>query len=116
MPSRAKLSRGPSSASNTHAIESLPSVDIEAHTLVHIAAELEPRWGRFLRHWQAATGDAGGIPSRAAIDPAGLGKTLIPNIFLVDVVRESETADPRFRFRLNHWAKVWQCFRVCRKS
>jgi hypothetical protein len=100
MPARAKLSCGPSSVSHLQAVGHLPNVDIEARTVAHIAADLEPRWGRLLRHWQAVADKAGGIPCRSAIDPAGLGKTLIPNIFLVDVMRESAGAEPRFRFRL----------------
>ncbi|HEY4162471.1 MAG TPA: PAS domain-containing protein [Dongiaceae bacterium] len=68
--------------------------------MAHISADREPRWGQLLRHWQMLANEADRIPPRSAIDPANLGKTLLPNIFLVDVVREGEKAEPRFRFRL----------------
>jgi hypothetical protein len=93
-------SKGSSVAANPNAARHRLSVDIHPRALDHIVAGLEPRWGKFLRLWQALADDAGGIPPRSAIDPANLGKVLLPNIFLVDVVHEHDVAEPRFRFRL----------------
>jgi hypothetical protein len=39
------------------------------------------------------------MPKRAEIDPVDLPVGLLPNIFLVDVIR-TDAAAPRFRFRL----------------
>ena len=40
------------------------------------------------------------MPRRADIDPLDLPVDLLPNVFLVDVVREVGAPAPRFRFRL----------------
>jgi hypothetical protein len=88
------------SASGTNRLRHPLPIIIESGTAAHIAADLEPRWGQLLSHWTALAEAAGGIPPRSAIDPANLGKDLLPSVFLVDVVREGEKPEPRFRFRL----------------
>ncbi len=73
---------------------------IDPKTAAQIAADAEPRWGRFLRAWQALAAEKGRMPRRSEIDPARIGADLLPNVFLVDVVSPPNRAKRRFRFRL----------------
>ena len=65
-----------------------------------IESGVEPRWGQFLRTWEALAAAKGRYPSRTEIDPSELGAKLLPNVFLVDVVTGEGAKAPRFRFRL----------------
>jgi hypothetical protein len=73
---------------------------IDPATLTLIESDAEPRWGRFLRTWEALAAAKGRYPSRAEVDPAALGGKLLPNVFMVDVVATPGRKHPRFRFRL----------------
>jgi hypothetical protein len=73
------------------------SIDAASRRL--IASDSEPRWGHFLRAWQAVADAKGAYPARSEIDPAQLGAKLLPNVFLVDVVGGADSRT-RFRFRL----------------
>lgn len=64
-----------------------------------IAANPDRRWAVLLEYWHQLAHRLGRLPRRAEIDPLDLPVELLPNIFLVDVVR-AEGAVPRFRFRL----------------
>ena len=76
------------------------ALSIDPHTAAFIAESEEPRWSRFLKVWQALAAEKGRIPTRSEVDPAQLGADLLPNVFLVDLVRAPNPARPRFRFRL----------------
>lgn len=52
-----------------------------------------------LEYWNHLAQRLDRLPRRAEIDPVDLPVDLLPNIFLVDVVRMGD-APPRFRFRL----------------
>jgi hypothetical protein len=67
--------------------------------VARIAADAEPRWGRFLRAWQDLAAEKGRIPTRTEIDPARIGADLLSNVFLADVIRGGKPS-LRFRFRL----------------
>jgi len=73
-------------------------IEIEDETLRWISASEDRRWSFLLEYWRDLTGRLGRLPRRAEIDPLSLPKVL-PNLFLIDVVREGHAA-PRFRFRL----------------
>lgn len=75
-------------------------IAVDADTRRLIAADTEPRWGRFLRTWEALAAAKGRYPSRSEVDPAALGAKLLPSVFLVDVLDRPGDAVPRFRFRL----------------
>ena len=64
-----------------------------------IADSPDRRWAVLLEYWDRLARYNNRLPKRAEIDPLELPVELLPNIFLVDVVREEGTA-PRFRFRL----------------
>jgi hypothetical protein len=73
---------------------------IDPATLDLVESNTEPRWGQFLRTWEALAAAKGRYPSRAEVDPAALGGKLLPNVFMVDVVTTPGRKHPRFRFRL----------------
>ncbi len=73
---------------------------VDPHSAAFIAEGDEPRWGRFLKAWQDLAAEHGRVPTRSEIDPARIGADLLPNVFLVDVVRAANGGKPRFRFRL----------------
>ena len=73
-------------------------ISIDSPTQRLIESNVEPRWGQFLRTWEALAAAKGRYPSRSEIDPAALGGKLLPKVFLVDVVPGAK--QPRFRFRL----------------
>src|SRR5256885_15233187 len=100
MPSASSNQRepGPGSAP-ARAIRS-GEIFVDPATRRVIEANAEPRWGKFLRTWEALAAAKGRYPSRIEIDPAELGAKLLPNIFLVDIVAEPGRKLPRFRFRL----------------
>jgi hypothetical protein len=75
-------------------------IAIEPATLALIESNAEPRWGQFLRTWEALAAAKGRYPLRAEIDPAALGGKLLPHVFMVDVVATPGRKQPRFRFRL----------------
>jgi hypothetical protein len=64
-----------------------------------IAANADRRWAVLLDYWKRLVQRLGRLPKRAEVDPLELPVELLPNIFLVDVVRAPDLA-PRFRFRL----------------
>jgi len=73
---------------------------IDPKTATIIAADTEPRWGRFLRAWQSLADEKGRIPVRTEVDPARIGADLLPNVFLVDALLPANAVRRRFRFRL----------------
>lgn len=64
-----------------------------------IASNADRRWALLLEYWNHLAQRLDRLPKRAEIDPVDLPVGLLPNIFLVDVVR-AEGEAPRFRFRL----------------
>lgn len=64
-----------------------------------IAGNPDRRWAVLLEYWNHLAQRLGRLPRRAEVDPLELPVELLPNIFLVDVVR-AQGAAPRFRFRL----------------
>lgn len=64
-----------------------------------IAASPDRRWAALLEYWNRLAQVLNRLPKRMEVDPLGLPVELLPNIFLVDVMR-GEGAAPRFRFRL----------------
>jgi len=64
-----------------------------------IASNADRRWALLLEYWNHLAQRLDRLPRRAEIDPVDLPVGLLPNIFLVDVVR-ADGASPRFRFRL----------------
>ena len=64
-----------------------------------IAANADRRWALLLEYWNHLAQRLDRLPRRAEVDPVDLPVGLLPNIFLVDVVR-ADGAPPRFRFRL----------------
>lgn len=64
-----------------------------------IAANPDRRWAVLLEYWNRLAQRLNRLPRRTEVDPLDLPVELLPNIFLVDVVRGEEAA-PRFRFRL----------------
>jgi hypothetical protein len=76
------------------------AIAIDSETRNLIESDAEPRWGQFLRTWEALAEAKGRCPSRNDIDPAALGARLLPNVFLVDVLPMPARKPPRFRFRL----------------
>lgn len=73
-------------------------VAIEDETLRWITSNQDRRWSTLLAYWQGLIARLGRLPRRSEIDPLALANVL-PNLFLVDVVRAAGAA-PRFRFRL----------------
>ncbi|HNB25427.1 MAG TPA: PAS domain-containing protein [Alphaproteobacteria bacterium] len=73
-------------------------VEIEEQTLNWIAANEDRRFAVLLDYWRGLAGRLGRLPKRSEFDPVDTPGVL-PNLFLVDVVRDG-TAEPRFRFRL----------------
>ena len=64
-----------------------------------IAANADRRWALLLEYWNHPAQRLDRLPRRAEVDPVDLPAGLLPNIFLVNVVR-ADGAPPRFRFRL----------------
>jgi hypothetical protein len=64
-----------------------------------IASNADRRWALLLEYWNHLAQRLDRLPRRVEIDPVDLPVGLLPNIFLVDVVR-ADGASPRFRFRL----------------
>ena len=64
-----------------------------------IASSADRRWALLLEYWNHLAQRLDRLPKRVEIDPVDLPVGLLPNIFLVDVVR-ADGARPRFRFRL----------------
>ncbi|HEX6120786.1 MAG TPA: PAS domain-containing protein, partial [Dongiaceae bacterium] len=74
--------------------------ELEADTRQWIAENPDRRWALLLGYWSRLAQAFGRMPGRAAIDPLDLPVELLPNIFLVDVVRDEGQPAARFRFRL----------------
>ena len=74
-------------------------IAIDGATRRLIESNAEPRWGKFLRAWEALAAARGAYPARTDVDPFQLGTALLPNIFLVDIV-DGPRMNTRFRFRL----------------
>jgi hypothetical protein len=98
MPSAPSNQHEPASGSQ-HARVRTGEICIDPATRLLIESNAEPRWGQFLRTWEALAAAKGRYPSRNEIDPAALGAKLLPNVFLVDIVHGAEKT-LRFRFRL----------------
>lgn len=64
-----------------------------------IAANPDRRWAVLLEYWTRLAERLNRLPKRTEVDPLDLPVELLPNIFLMDVVRQAD-AVPRFRFRL----------------
>jgi hypothetical protein len=64
-----------------------------------IAANPDRRWAMLLDYWTRLAERLNRLPKRGEVDPLDLPVRLLPNIFLMDVVRQADAA-PRFRFRL----------------
>src|SRR5262249_4200823 len=94
-------SQQPETISGDHGARaaSTQTIRVDHATEQLIASAAEPRWGQFLRAWQALTHAKGRYPTRADRDPAQLGAKLLPHIFLVEVENPRQLK-PRFRFRL----------------
>lgn len=73
-------------------------VTFDPHSLDWIARNTDRRWALLLDYWRALIDRLDRLPKRSEIDPLDL-PALLPNLFLVDVVRE-DGAPPRYRFRL----------------
>ncbi len=73
-------------------------IEIEDETQRWIDASEDRRWSFLLGYWRDLIDRLGRLPQRSEIDPLNLPK-LLPNLFLIDVVRDDGEA-PRFRFRL----------------
>jgi hypothetical protein len=73
-------------------------LDFDEESLHWIDGHEDRRWSMLLGYWRGLTERLGRLPRRAEIDPVEL-PTLLPNLFLADVVRVADAA-PRFRFRL----------------
>jgi hypothetical protein len=57
------------------------------------------RFRHFVAYWGRLAAARGAYPSRTAIDPSVLGRDMLPNLFLVDIVI-AENRPLRYRFRL----------------
>jgi hypothetical protein len=75
-------------------------LELDADAGQWIADNPDRRWSLLLAYWNRLAEGAGRMPRRAEIDPLDLPVELLPNIFLVDVVRDAGLPAPRFRFRL----------------
>ncbi|HEX6121072.1 MAG TPA: PAS domain-containing protein, partial [Dongiaceae bacterium] len=75
-------------------------LELDADTRQWIAENPDRRWALLLGYWNRLAEASGRMPGRAEIDPLNLAVELLPNIFLVDVVRDAGRTAPRFRFRL----------------
>ncbi|HEY3145195.1 MAG TPA: PAS domain-containing protein [Dongiaceae bacterium] len=75
-------------------------LELDARAQHWIATNSGRRWALLLEYWNRLAQRLGRMPKRVEIDPLDLPVDLLPNIFLVDVVREAGAAAPRFRFRL----------------
>lgn len=75
-------------------------LELDAQARDWIARNPDRRWSLLLEYWNHLAQRLGRLPRRSEVDPLELPTGLLPNIFLVDVVRGGGTATPRFRFRL----------------
>jgi hypothetical protein len=75
-------------------------LELDAHARDWIAHNPDRRWAMLLEYWNHLAQRLGRLPKRSEVDPLELPTGLLPNIFLVDVVRSAGAAVPRFRFRL----------------
>jgi hypothetical protein len=75
-------------------------LELDADAQQWIAENPDRRWALLLGYWNRLAEAFGRMPGRAAIDPLDLPVELLPNIFLVDVVRDEGQPAARFRFRL----------------
>lgn len=74
-------------------------LELDAKAGQWIAANSDRRWALLLEYWDHLAQRLGRLPKRTEVDPLELPVGLLPNIFLVEVVRAAGAA-PRFRFRL----------------
>jgi hypothetical protein len=75
-------------------------LELDAHAQHWIATNPDRRWALLLEYWNRLAQRLSRMPRRGDIDPLDLPVDLLPNVFLVDVVREAGAPAPRFRFRL----------------
>jgi hypothetical protein len=75
-------------------------LQLDPHAQDWIATNSDRRWVLLLDYWNRLAQRSGRMPARGDIDPLDLPVDLLPNVFLVDVVREAGASAPRFRFRL----------------
>ncbi|HET6157434.1 MAG TPA: PAS domain-containing protein [Dongiaceae bacterium] len=74
-------------------------LELDASSGQWIASNPDRRWALILEYWNRLAQRLGRLPRRSEIDPLELSVELLPNVFLVDVLRVAGSA-PRFRFRL----------------
>jgi len=75
-------------------------LDLDANADQWIATNPDRRWALLLEYWNGLAQRLGRLPKRTEVDPLELPGGLLPNIFLVDVVRAANAPELRFRFRL----------------
>lgn len=75
-------------------------LELDAQTRDWIARNPDRRWALLLEYWNHLVQRLGRLPKRSEVDPLELPARLLPNVFLVDVVRGPGAPAPRFRFRL----------------
>lgn len=75
-------------------------LELDAHARDWIATNPDRRWALLLEYWNHLAQRLGRLPKRSEVDPLELPTGLLPNVFLVDVVRTAGAPVPRFRFRL----------------
>jgi PAS domain len=75
-------------------------LELDAHARDWIGRNVDRRWALLLEYWNHLAQRLGRLPKRSEVDPLELPTGLLPNTFLVDVVRSPDAPAPRFRFRL----------------
>ncbi len=75
-------------------------IELDARARDWIAANSDRRWALLLEYWNHLAQRLGRLPKRSEVDPLELPTGLLPNIFLIDVVRVAGSPVSRFRFRL----------------
>ncbi len=75
-------------------------LELNASARQWIASNPDRRWALLLEYWNRLAQRLSRLPKRIEVDPLELPVGLLPNVFLVDVVRVAGAPPPRFRFRL----------------
>lgn len=74
-------------------------LDILGNLRQQMAAHRDRRLLQFFNYWLTLAQTRPGLPDRQSIDPLQMSRSLIPNLFVTEVVYEVGN-QPRFRFRL----------------
>jgi hypothetical protein len=74
-------------------------VDLLGDLRQQMASHRDRRLQQFFAYWQDLAQARPGLPDRQSIDPLQMARSLIPNLFVTEVVYETGN-QPRFRFRL----------------